>query len=168
MKRALVCGGGGFIGSHLVSDLKRRGYWVRAVDLKMTEFSQSDADEFIVADLRCIDRCRDAFSGDFDEVYQLAADMGGAGYLFTTENDADIMHNSIQINLNVVRLCAERPGIKVFYSSSACVFPNITSLIPPIQIALKTALSLLIQIAAMDGKSSSANNFTWHFTVTMG
>lgn len=130
MKRALVCGGGGFIGSHLVSDLKRRGYWVRAVDLKMTEFSQSDADEFIVADLRCIDRCRDAFSGDFDEVYQLAADMGGAGYLFTTENDADIMHNSIQINLNVVRLCAERPGIKVFYSSSACVYPQYNQLDP--------------------------------------
>ena len=101
MKAALVSGGGGFIGSHLVKRLKREGYWVRAVDLKFPEFSPTEADDFIIADLRNPENCRDAVDRKFDEVYQLAADMGGAGYIFTGENDADIMHNSAIINLNI-------------------------------------------------------------------
>lgn len=130
MKKALVCGGGGFIGSHLVTDLKRRGYWVRAVDLERPRYAPSDADDFLVADLRDQGNCEQALAGHFDEVYQLAADMGGAGYLFTESHDADIMHNSMQINLNVVRLCAARRGLRVFYSSSACVYPQYNQVDP--------------------------------------
>lgn len=130
MKRALVCGGGGFIGSHLVCDLKKRGYWVRAVDLKYPEFDQSAADEFQIADLREAEACHNALEGGFEEVYQLAADMGGAGYLFTKDNDADIMHNSIQINLHFARLCSGLQDCKIFYSSSACVYPEYNQIDP--------------------------------------
>ena len=124
MKNALVLGGGGFIGSHLVKRLKKEGYWVRVVDLKMPEFAPTEADHFIVGDLRDQSVCNDAFAHRyFDEVYQLAADMGGAGYIFTGENDANIMHNSALINLNIVERClTNRVGI-VFYSSSACMYP---------------------------------------------
>src|SRR5689334_15945733 len=101
-KRALVCGAGGFIGSHLVKRLKREGFWVRGVDLKYPLFSETEADDFIVGDLRRFDICREAVDTRFDEIYQLAADMGGAGYIFTGENDADVMHNSSQINLNIL------------------------------------------------------------------
>lgn len=124
MKEALVCGAGGFIGGHLVKRLKDEGYWVRGVDLKYPPFAPTKADDFIVGDLREQDVVRRAFDRGFDEVYQLAADMGGAGFVFTGENDADIMHNSGLINLNVIEACYKRNVGKVFYSSSACVYPE--------------------------------------------
>jgi GDP-D-mannose 3', 5'-epimerase len=124
MKRALVCGAGGFIGSHLVRRLKQERFWVRGVDLKFPRFSETEADDFLQGDLRDPGICRDAIDCRFDEVYQLAADMGGAGYLFTGENDADIMHNSAQINLNVLEACRRRNSRRIFYSSSACVYPE--------------------------------------------
>src|SRR5690348_10835043 len=102
MPTALVLGAGGFIGSHLVRRLKNEGFWVRGVDLKYPEFSETAADDFVVGDLRDQYLCRDIIDHRFDEVYQLAADMGGAGYIFTGEHDADVMHNSAIINLNVV------------------------------------------------------------------
>ncbi|MDX1909087.1 MAG: NAD-dependent epimerase/dehydratase family protein [Bacteroidia bacterium] len=123
MKTALVCGGGGFIGSHLVKRLKREGYWVRAVDLKYPEYSPSAADDFVQGDLRDQLLCREIVDRPFDEVYQLAADMGGAGFIFTGENDADIMHNSASINLNMVEVCRHAGVRKIFYSSSACIYP---------------------------------------------
>lgn len=123
MKTALVCGAGGFIGSHLVKELKRQGFWVRGVDLKYPEFSETAADDFIIADLRDPYNCRQAVDQRFDEVYQLAADMGGAGYIFTGENDADIMHNSATINLNMLDACHKRDVKRIFYSSSACMYP---------------------------------------------
>ncbi len=101
-KSALVCGAGGFIGSHLVRRLKREGFWVRGVDLKYPEFSETEADDFVIGDLRSQQLCSAVVDRKFDEVYQLAADMGGAGYIFTGEHDADVMHNSATINLNIV------------------------------------------------------------------
>jgi GDP-D-mannose 3', 5'-epimerase len=123
MKMALVCGAGGFIGSHLIAELKRNGFWVRGIDLKYPEFSETAADDFIVGDLRDPVTCREAIDRRFDEVYQLAADMGGAGYIFTGENDADIMHNSGMINLNILEACRRRNIKRIFYSSSACIYP---------------------------------------------
>ncbi len=123
MKRALVLGGGGFIGNHLVKRLKNKGYMVVAVDLKYPEFDTTSADEFIIADLRRQDVVKEIFTKDFDEVYQLAADMGGAGFIFTGENDADIMHNSAQININVAETL-KHSKTKLFYSSSACIYPE--------------------------------------------
>lgn len=122
-KTAIVLGSGGFIGSHLVKRLKREGFWVRGVDLKFPEYSDTEADDFVVGDLRdqnVVDRVIDR---KFDEVYQLAADMGGAEYIFTGEHDADIMHNSATINLNVADRAHKRNIKKVFYSSSACMYP---------------------------------------------
>jgi GDP-D-mannose 3', 5'-epimerase len=124
MKTVLVCGGGGFIGSHLVKRLKREGCWVRSVDLKYPEFSPTAADDFMVGDLRDLAVCRAAVDRRFDEVYQLAADMGGAGYIFTGEHDATIMHNSAMINLNMLDMCAKRNIKRIFYSSSACIYPD--------------------------------------------
>lgn len=123
MKTALVLGAGGFIGSHLVKRLKQENYFVKGVDLKHPEFSKTAADEFVVGDLRIQNFCAEIFNQSFDEVYQLAADMGGAGYIFTGDNDADVMYNSSLINLNVVNLCLEKQVGKIFYSSSACVYP---------------------------------------------
>jgi nucleoside-diphosphate-sugar epimerase len=120
---ALVCGAGGFIGSHLVRRLKLDGYWVRGVDLKLPEFSETAADEFIVGDLRERQLVGEIVDREFDEIYQLAADMGGAGYIFTGEHDADIMQNSANINLNLLRTCSERRLGRLFYSSSACIYP---------------------------------------------
>ena len=124
MKKALVCGAGGFIGSHLVKRLKKKGYWVRGVDLKYPEFSKTEADDFIIGDLRDPRICNLAMDKDFDEVYQLAADMGGAGYVFTGHNDANIMHNSALINLNILDTCYKKKVNKIFYSSSACIYPK--------------------------------------------
>jgi len=123
-KKALVCGAGGFIGSHLVKRLKKEGYWVRGVDLKYPEFNLTQADDFVIGDLREQSVVRRVVDMPFDEVYQLAADMGGAGFVFTGENDADIMHNSALINLNMVEACYKRNVKKVFYSSSACIYPQ--------------------------------------------
>lgn len=130
MKKALVLGGGGFIGNHLVNRLKKEGFWVRAVDLKYPEFSQTQADDFIVSDLRDPVVCREAIDQRFDEIYQLAADMGGAGFVFTGENDADIMHNSALVNLNVLEACHRRNSRRIFYSSSACMYPEHNQLDP--------------------------------------
>jgi nucleoside-diphosphate-sugar epimerase len=123
MKTALVCGAGGFIGSHLVKRLKQESWWVRGVDLKFPEFGETAADDFIAGDLRNQDICSTVVDRKFDEVYQLAADMGGAGYIFTGEHDADVMHNSATINLNMVEACHRRNVKRVFYSSSACMYP---------------------------------------------
>lgn len=122
-KSALVLGAGGFIGSHLVRRLKSEGFWVRGVDLKFPDFSATEADDFMIGDLREQAVCDRAIDRRFDEVYQLAADMGGAGYIFTGEHDADIMHNSASINLNVADRCYRRNIGRVFYSSSACMYP---------------------------------------------
>ena len=130
MKKALVCGAGGFIGSHLVKRLKREGFWVRGVDLKYPEYAPTQADDFIIGDLRDVETCRAAIGDGFDEVYQLAADMGGAGYIFTGEHDADIMHNSATINLNMLHLCRNGAAGRIFYSSSACMYPEHNQLDP--------------------------------------
>tara|TARA_R100001163_G_C5066744_1_gene205378 strand:- start:9 stop:1043 length:1035 start_codon:yes stop_codon:yes gene_type:complete len=156
MKKALVLGAGGFIGNHLVSRLKREGYWVRGVDLKLPEYNKSEADEFIsgnTGDLRSQNNCEriikfdgeqgnfynnvpEQYKEPFDEIYQLAADMGGAGFIFTGENDADIMHNSATINLNIlnaVKQFNQQKGLnktKIFYSSSACMYPEHNQLDP--------------------------------------
>ena len=152
-KTALVLGAGGFIGSHMVKRLKSEGYWVRGVDLKRPEFSPTEADEFIRGDLRDVSfvrRCirftgylgnfyqqiADKFSKPFDEIYQFAADMGGAGFVFTGENDANIMHNSVSINLNVLdqqQKLNDLVGVnktKIFYSGSACMYPEHNQLDP--------------------------------------
>jgi nucleoside-diphosphate-sugar epimerase len=123
MKCALVNGAGGFIGGHLVKRLKSEGYWVRGVDLKMPEFAPTAADEFIQADLRDQNVAVRVVRG-IDEVYQLAADMGGAGYIFTGEHDADVMHNSATINLNTLHYGIQAGVSKFFYSSSACIYPE--------------------------------------------
>jgi nucleoside-diphosphate-sugar epimerase len=140
MKKILVLGAGGFIGSHVVKRLKEEGNWVRGVDLKYPEFAKTEADHFVIADLRSAELVKEIFKFagcnrnpyenyalqfdlPFDEVYQFAADMGGAGYIFTGEHDADIMHNSAIINLHVVEQCIKTKVKKVFYSSSACMYP---------------------------------------------
>ena len=134
-KSALVLGAGGFIGSHMVKRLNSDGYSVRGVDLKLPEFSNSLADDFVIGDLRNVDFVqsilKNPFSNsNFDEIYQFAADMGGAGFVFTGENDADIMHNSASINLNVLEtvrkfnLATNVNHTKIFYSGSACMYPS--------------------------------------------
>ena len=144
-KTALVLGAGGFIGSHMVKRLRSEGYWVRGVDLKRPEYSETEANEFIQGDLRDVSFVRrcirftgylgnfyqqivDKFAEPFDEIYQFAADMGGAGFVFTGENDADIMHNSVTINLNVLEEQHQFNELKsvnktkIFYSGSACMY----------------------------------------------
>ncbi len=130
MKTALVCGAGGFIGSHLVKRLKSEGFWVRGIDLKFPEFGETAADDFMIGDLRDINVCQRGIDRKFDEVYQLAADMGGAGFVFTGDNDADIMHNSALVNLNVLDTCHKRNVKNIFYSSSACIYPEYNQLDP--------------------------------------
>ncbi len=123
-RRALVCGAGGFIGGHLVKRLKADGYWVRGVDLKEHEFSSTEADDFVVGDLRDPRLCESVVDRRMDEVYQLAADMGGAGFVFVGDNDSAIMHNSATINLNIAEESSKKDVRKVFYSSSACIYPE--------------------------------------------
>ena len=153
MKTALVLGAGGFIGSHMVKRLRKDGYWVRGVDLKAPEFSKTEANEFVYGDLRDVNFVSRVLQykgqqgnfyneiphkmiGSFDEIYQFAADMGGAGFVFTGENDADIMHNSVSINLNVLeeqRKLNESYEVnktKIFYSGSACMYPEHNQLDP--------------------------------------
>jgi len=151
MKTALVLGAGGFIGSHLVKRLKSEGFWVRGVDLKRPEYDETAADDFLLYDLRDpknveavmrLEGYNDhplpckylpyPFSEklQFDEVYQLAADMGGAGYIFTGENDANVMHNSATINLNVAHEAVKQKVKRIFYSSSACMYPEHNQLDP--------------------------------------
>ena len=139
-KRALVLGAGGFIGNHLVNRLKKEGYWVRGVDVKQPEYqTYSNADEFMLGDLKETSIIGRAFfrpdqhsleEPGFDEVYQLAADMGGAGYIFSGENDANVMHNSALINLNVAHAAVKFKAQKIFYSSSACMYPEHNQLDP--------------------------------------
>ena len=128
MKLALVCGAGGFIGSNMVKRLKDEGFWVRGVDLKYPEFWETVADDFIIGDLRDQYLCRQIVDRKFNEVYQFAADMGGAGYVFIGVHDADIMHNSAKINLNMLDACCKRNIKRIFYSSSACVYPEYNQL----------------------------------------
>ena len=129
MKTALVCGGGGFIGGHLINRLKKEGYFVRGVDLKENEYGNDKADEFVIGDLRDSHVAEKVVKG-VNEVYQLAADMGGAGYIFTGDHDAAVMHNSALCNLNVLD-AAEKAGVqKIFYSSSACMYPEYNQLDP--------------------------------------
>ncbi len=130
MKKVLVCGAGGFIGSHLVNKLKNEGNWVKGVDLKRPQFSKTKADEFVIGDLREQTVVRSVIDQDIDEIYQLAADMGGAGFVFTGDNDADIMHNSALINLNVLEQSVKMNIKKIFYSSSACIYPEYNQLDP--------------------------------------
>ncbi len=129
MKKALVCGAGGFIGGHLVNRLKGEGYWVRGVDVKENEYGNNASDEFILGDLRDPEFTVSVVK-DVDEVYQLAADMGGAGYIFTGNHDADVMHNSAMCNLNVLEAMRVNKVKKVFYSSSACIYPEHNQLDP--------------------------------------
>jgi GDP-D-mannose 3',5'-epimerase len=125
IKKAVVLGAGGFIGSHLVNRLKSEGYYVMGADLKYPEYSPTQADEFHIGDLRDIGFVDKVVNADsVDELYQLAADMGGAGYIFTGEHDADVMHNSAQINLNVASVAVKKNVKALFYSSSACVYPE--------------------------------------------
>lgn len=141
MKKALVLGAGGFIGSHMVSRLKSEAFWVRGVDLKNPEYTNSTADQFIVCDLRNRELVKNILQIDdtgelFDEVYQFAADMGGAGFVFTGDHDAEIMHNSSLVNLNVLDVQRElnqkykSNKTKIFYSSSACMYPEHNQLDP--------------------------------------
>jgi GDP-D-mannose 3', 5'-epimerase len=124
MKKVLVCGAGGFIGTHLVTDLKKKGYYVIGADLKLPEYSNTCADEFYEVDLRSQESVKKLITSDIYEIYQLAADMGGAGYIFIGDNDADIMHNSAIINLNIVNEMVKKGIKRIFYSSSACMYPS--------------------------------------------
>ena len=202
-KTALVLGAGGFIGSHMVKRLRSEGYWVRGVDLKHPEFTDTEANEFVQGDLRDADFVRKViqYKGEqgnffnevpyryiepFHEIYQFAADMGGAGFVFTGENDAEIMQNSVTINLNVLeqqRLLDEtfdgkqgwsecnRPVLdyrtKIFYSGSACMYPEHNQLDPTILIAVKIPHTQLHQIPNTDGRNFFQRDCTWLTIVIM-
>jgi nucleoside-diphosphate-sugar epimerase len=124
MKKILVCGAGGFIGTHLVKSLKKQGHYVIGADLHYPLYSETVADEFYIMDLREQRNVEQLVTSEINEIYQLAADMGGAGYIFTGEHDADIMHNSAMINLNILDMMHKKGVKNVFYSSSACIYPS--------------------------------------------
>ena len=132
MKRALVCGVGGFIASHLAKELRSRGVWVRGVDIKRNEFWSHNCDEFILGDLRDFSVVKTVLDDSIDEIYQLSANMGGALIVFSGDNDFDIMHDSAMINLNIAKVAAmkDRKIEKIFYSSSACIYPEYNQLDP--------------------------------------
>jgi nucleoside-diphosphate-sugar epimerase len=130
MKKILVCGAGGFIGGHLVSSLKKQGHYVIGADLKYHQFKETEADEFYIRDLRDTRNVENLITENIDEIYQLAADMGGAGFISTGDNDANIMHNSAMINLNVLDSMVKKGVKKVFYTSSACIYPEYNQLDP--------------------------------------
>jgi nucleoside-diphosphate-sugar epimerase len=140
-KAALVCGAGGFIGHHLVKRLKREGFWVRGADLKFPRFSETEADDFMIGDLRDPYLVRHVLDRRFDEIYQLAADMGGAGYIFTGEHDADLMHNSASINLNILQGAYSRNNKRIFYSLPPVCTLSTTSSTPIIRTAQVGRLS---------------------------
>ena len=131
MEKVLVCGAGGFIGSHLVASLKEQGFYVVGVDLKYPDFWETKADKFLIANLRNQFAVEMVMSSEkFDYVYQLAADMGGAGYIFTKEHDADIIYNSAMINLNVLNASVQFGVKKILYTSSACIYPAYNQIDP--------------------------------------
>ena len=123
-KTALVCGAGGFIGGHLVNRLKSEGYYVRGVDVKENEYGNMNTDDFVLGDLRDLSVAKNVVTSEIQEIYQLAADMGGAGYIFTGEHDADVMNNSVLCNINVLEAAKGKKIAKIFYASSACMYPE--------------------------------------------
>ncbi len=159
MKRVLVGGAGGFIGGHLARRLREEGFWVRGVDLKRPEYSETACHEFVVADLRDQGAAAAAVD-DVQDVYQLAADMGGAGYIFTGEHDAAVMHNSATINLNLLEAGRLASVKRFFYSSSACIYPEFNQMDQIIRSALKTRRTRPHPIANTGGRSCSANACT--------
>ena len=158
--KIVVAGAGGFIGHHLVKRLKAEGCWVRGVDLKYPEYSSTTADDFVIGDLRDPQVCDQALSGGIEQLFQLAADMGGAGYIFTGDNDADIMHNSAAININMVNLARKKGVKKIFYSSSACIYPDYNQKIQTTRIAKSRRHIRHTRIVNMGGKSFSASACT--------
>ena len=167
MKKALVMGAGGFIGSHMVNRLKSEGYWVRGVDLKHTEFSPTQADDFIIGDLRDPKIVENTIEQGMDLVYQFAADMGGAGYIFTGDNDANVMHNSGLINLNVVHESVKKGVKKVFILLRHVCILLTTKKILTIQCVPKIAHILPPQTVNMDGKNCLVKDYIWHLQGTM-
>ena len=164
MKKALVCGAGGFIGSHLSKKLKEENCWVRGVDLKYPDFASTEADDFVIGDLRDPYICRQILDQRFDEVYQLAADMGGAGYVFTGNNDADIMHNSAMINLNILEACCKRNTKNIFIPPQHVYIRNTTNWIRITQTALKIALTRPNRTVNTGGKNFLVSVCTYPIT----
>ena len=159
-KKALVCGAGGFIGHHLVSRLKSEGYWVRGVDLKYPEFSETKADDFVIGDLRDPIICKKVLDQKLNEVYQLAADMGGAGYVFIGHNDAEIMHHSALINLNILKRASSLGVNKIFYSSSACIYPEFNQMDPENPICSEESAYPAMPDSEYGWKNCLANAYT--------
>ena len=167
MKKALVLGAGGFIGSHMVKRLKLEGYWVRGVDLKKPEYSKTEADDFVVGDLRNPNLVSLVITDDIDELYQFAADMGGAGYIFTGEHDADVMHNSALINLNVVYESVKKNVKKYFILLLPVYIQNRIKKIQIILIVKKVLLILQCLILNMVGKNYLVREYINHFREIM-
>ena len=157
MKKALVLGAGGFIGAHLVTRLKSEGFWVRGVDIKFPPYNETNADDFLIGDLRDPLTCSMAIDQNFDEVYQLAADMGGAGFIFVGTNDYDIMHNSAQINLNVIEACRKRNLKRIFIHHQPAFIQNIIN--DPETRMVKSLHILLHLILNMAGKNYLVKGF---------